>query len=480
LHLDQATNEMEKRLRSSWKIIILAAVPLLFGLAVLVRHDQYSSTSLVVYSIVLPLASIGTIAIGRWLGNETRATFANYALAVILALYTVEANLDIDWPSVGPALGFGDYRPLPHPVAMDGTPYDRRPRSEVVADLRQRFPGKQIVGQFNPEQIVDIGFPKGLKETNGDYILPLGGPSHSLVVTCNEMGYWGSFQSDRFGFNNPDKIWDSKPKIAIIGSSHTQGLCLRPGEGWVDRFRESYPDVANLGQSNSGPLYQFALIREYLFDVKPKDIIWVFCDCFDQRALEIELANATLSRYLNDPAFSQHLKVKQALIDSLEVPFIEKRNTRLFRLYQVARDGATLFMRSWPTLVEVRQNLKAMIGIKIEWKKASLPVDDGSDYSDYRNVMTAAKKYVGSWGGRIHVVYLPAVEYSAARTSSPYRRKIRTVAKDLGLTFTDLFESFDKLPEPAALHPFGTTGHLTPKGYRFMSDAIAADLGPNL
>jgi uncharacterized membrane protein len=38
----------------------------------------------------------------------------------------------------------------------------------------------------------------------------LGGISKAKTVFCNEAGYYSIYQSDRYGFNNPDKEWDSK------------------------------------------------------------------------------------------------------------------------------------------------------------------------------------------------------------------------------------------------------------------------------
>ena len=41
-------------------------------------------------------------------------------------------------------------------------------------------------------------------------IFPLSGISNSETIHCNENGYYSIYQSDRYGFNNPDKEWDSK------------------------------------------------------------------------------------------------------------------------------------------------------------------------------------------------------------------------------------------------------------------------------
>ena len=38
----------------------------------------------------------------------------------------------------------------------------------------------------------------------------LDGDSLANTITVNENGYYFIYKSDRYGFNNPDKVWDSK------------------------------------------------------------------------------------------------------------------------------------------------------------------------------------------------------------------------------------------------------------------------------
>lgn len=457
-----------------WRVKLVAALPLLFGAAVDAHHEAYQATHLVAYAVLLPLTSLAVILAAKLIGTKpTLDLFANYVLAAVLGLYCAEAILD--WQLVGPALGLRRAPPV-HPTAMDGSPFDYRLKSEVVVDLRRQFPGRSVIPQLSPESILDHGFPDGLPTPEGGYVLPLAGPSHSIVVTCNEMGYWGSFESDRFGLNNPDEIWNTKLRIATLGSSHTQGLCLRSGEGWVDKLRHFYPDVVNLGQSNSGALYQFALVKEYLSELKPNLLVWVFCDCFDATALSIEFANATLLRYLEDPAFSQNLRSRQKLIDEIEGKFLDETAANVLLRYRLAREEVNMHLWNLPTLATLRSSIKRTLGLKNYEVPAVFPTDDGGDYAAFREVMTLAKEHVASWGGRIHVVFLPDVHSQATRMPSPYRRKVLAAAKDLGFTATDLYAVFDRLPDPAALHPFSSAGHFTPEGSRVFAAAVAEDL----
>ena len=55
-------------------------------------------------------------------------------------------------------------------------------------------------------------------------IFPLSGISNSKTIYCNENGYFSIYQSDRYGFNNPDEEWDSNEiEYLLVGDSMTHG-----------------------------------------------------------------------------------------------------------------------------------------------------------------------------------------------------------------------------------------------------------------
>ena len=38
--------------------------------------------------------------------------------------------------------------------------------------------------------------------------IPLAGISNKFTISCNELGFWTTYHSDRYGFNNPDEMWN--------------------------------------------------------------------------------------------------------------------------------------------------------------------------------------------------------------------------------------------------------------------------------
>ena len=62
--------------------------------------------------------------------------------------------------------------------------------------------------------------------------LPLSGISKENTIYCNEQGYYAKYYSDRYGFNNPDNVWDGdSTKYLLIGDSFVHGACVnRPND----------------------------------------------------------------------------------------------------------------------------------------------------------------------------------------------------------------------------------------------------------
>ena len=76
--------------------------------------------------------------------------------------------------------------------------WDRRNKLDIYKDLKMT--NKNITLFVPPKAFFD-------KKYN---ILPLSGISNSETIYCNENGYYSIYQSDKYGFNNPDDEWDKK------------------------------------------------------------------------------------------------------------------------------------------------------------------------------------------------------------------------------------------------------------------------------
>ena len=190
--------------------------------------------------------------------------------------------------------------------------------------LKEQLYEKQTGNKWDRRSKLDI-----YKESKRNYSsvpLPLSGVSNSETIHCNENGYYSLYQSDRYGFNNPDDEWDKKQiEYLLVGDSYTQGYCVnRPNDISSVIRNLSNKSVLNLGMGGNGPLIEYATLREYL-DINVKRVLWIYFEGNDLHNLEFEKKNNILISYLKDLNFSQNLKFQQNDIDSLLLNLIKKK-----------------------------------------------------------------------------------------------------------------------------------------------------------
>ena len=131
-------------------------------------------------------------------------------------------------------------------------------------------------------------------------IFPISGISLKQTVLCNESGKWANYFSDRFGFNNPEKMYSlDSIEIAIVGDSFAHGACVDPGVDTAGILRSAGYGVMNYGISGNGPLAELASMKEYAVHLKPKVVLWMYYSENDLSNLVAEYGTE-LKRYLEE------------------------------------------------------------------------------------------------------------------------------------------------------------------------------------
>ena len=130
--------------------------------------------------------------------------------------------------------------------------YDDRIAIEVYNDLKD-------------EENILVTFPPFLHMIeNYENIFPLSSHSKIKNVFCNESGNYAFYLSDRYGFNNPDEVWDKKIDIILLGDSFTQGSCVNRPYDIGSNLRTLGKNTLNLGSIGNGPLINYAVFNEYI------------------------------------------------------------------------------------------------------------------------------------------------------------------------------------------------------------------------
>ena len=341
--------------------------------------------------------------------------------------------------------------------------YDRRSKVEFYSDLSNQY--DNVAMSFVPANLIDK------KNIN---ILPLSGKSFSKTIHCNENGYYSVYDSDRYGFNNPDKEWDKNfVEFILVGDSYLQGACVNRPDDISSTIRNlSEGAVLNLGMRSNGPLLEFASLKEY-YKKNTKNIVWIYYEGNDIEDLYRELSNKILTKYLLNENFSQNLLAKQKNIDEISSTKVPKKNKSF-----ILNNPVLNFLK----LNQLRYNIKVFI-MKSNVSEVKDKDSKLNTISKFRDLLSLTKNFADKNNSNLIFVYLPySLRYDEIVKQEKYYEtfdkkdyfKIKEILKDLDIKFIDTHtEVFSKRDNPLEFFPFKKPNtHYTSEAYKLIGELI--------
>tara|TARA_Y100000741_G_scaffold365046_1_gene358651 strand:- start:3381 stop:4730 length:1350 start_codon:yes stop_codon:yes gene_type:complete len=342
--------------------------------------------------------------------------------------------------------------------------YDNRSPKKVYSSLLNQNKNLKVSAVIPPS----LHVKNQIGET-----FPLAGISNSLTVYCNEIGQYMIYQSDRFGFNNPDFEWENKSyDLVLLGDSYTHGACINRPYDITSVIRsnlnksdlENKKNILNLGYSGNGPLIVLATLKEYLNDVEFKNVIYLFTEENDLKNLNFEKQNKLLLNYINNRSFKQDLKKKQKKIDILldniiKKSFIEKDYLRVVKL----------------------TNLRSILK-KYFLTKNTIGEKENYDFELFFKIVEEMYHFTKSKNSEFYFAYIPdRTKYLTKENKIYPRKKIFKFLKNKNIKIIDFEKLLFSLEDPKALIPFegkfGINGnHFNKLGYRLLGDYVSQEL----
>ena len=315
---------------------------------------------------------------------------------------------------------------------FSGKKWDRRTPVEIYNDLKKE------------DNQIAMSIRATLHETENYSIFSLGGISNSKTIHCNENGYYSIYNSDRHGFNNPDKEWDSKEiEYLLVGDSFTHGSCVnRPNDiGSILRNLSNNKSVLNLGYRGNGPLTEYATLREYLTP-NVKKVLWVYY-ANDLSGLTTEKNQKILNNYFNDTSYVQNIKLKQNLIDENIKKFITKYEKRLKKKEKKS----------------IKKEFIKLYNLRIFFKSLSNEKMLRTISQEFKSIIKLAHDYVKKNQSNFYFVYIPEYKRYKKNLQNDYSfndyEKVINYVKNLNIPVIDLNEElFQKNKDPLSLYPF--------------------------
>ncbi len=324
-----------------------------------------------------------------------------------------------------------------------GLDYDKRTISQIYNDLKK------------VDKTITVKIPPEVYLNNTDLeIYPFSGVSNSNTIYQNENGYYMIYNSDRYGFNNPDQEWDARQiEYLLVGDSATHGAAVNRPDDIASRLRIlSKKNVISIGYSGNGPLREYGSLKEY-YSKNVKKIIWLFTDN-DVHDIRYELNNPILVKYLKDKTFSQNLKAKQKKIDELgkQMIVIAEKDYKKFKLFRFVK------------LYELRKKL---------FNKEEPDKDRNKIPKEFFEIIKLARNFSIKNNSEFYFVHLPIRRYFNHKDDIEIYNNLKKNIKSLNINFIDIHEEvFSREINPKKLFPFETLNHYNVEGYRKVSEAI--------
>jgi hypothetical protein len=357
--------------------------------------------------------------------------------------YSWEVGLWIEQPRVSP---------IRQTAISQNKPFDSRSQLDVFSAMggakKEIFPGISMKDYLSP------GKPDGKYKylapfhDQGEPVLPLAGPSNKTIVTCNQTGQFSIYQSDRYGFNNPDIAWDSKTlDVIFLGGYFIHDSCRDTGTRLVDLVRNRYPQSLNLAYDGHGPPAMLGTLREYALNYKPKVVVWVLHEISMIARLRKEMKSEVISKYLEE-GYSQNLNQIQPYLDKNLDKFLSnyvKKYSQKKR--QMARDAHhhsvfSKFVRGLK-FQRVRLKLKLFTWYRGENEYLCEPSTPGADWTaNLESVISLAKSEIEPWNGELLVVYFPSASLFAGMTpclkrSIAIQKMLSNITQQHGITLVN-------------------------------------------
>ncbi len=329
-------------------------------------------------------------------------------------------------------------------------------KSKLPYDFRSKYEFYMETKKKNPDVVLSIN-PEIFKKESTESIFPLSGVSNRLTVHGNENGYFTTYMSDRYGFNNHDSDWDKKEvDYLLIGDSFVHGAFVKEKDSIAGNLRgKNKNTVINLSYKGNGPLIKFATLKEYLDKAKPKKVLWFYFEGNDLYELTDELQNKTLKEYLKEDQFSQNLSSKQSKIDKMIMNELKKLEKKSFKKFFKLNTVRTLTIEKATEYPDWEQKIS----------------------NEFFEIMKKTKNILERRNIEFYFIYLPEYDrYSknigSDKNYNDYEKVIQKIS-NLKIEIIDIHEEvFKEYSDPLALFPFRSDGHYNEIGYTLIGKKI--------
>ncbi len=290
----------------------------------------------------------------------------------------------------------------------------------------------------------------------------LGGIPNRRVQLCSQEGRPVYYTADRYGFNNPDSVYDAPVSVMVLGDSFVEGICLPREQSLVGQLRQAMPATVGIGTRGAGPGLELATLGRFGPMVKPRTIVMAYFEGNDWENLSRADAVSWLRKAVEPNVDFGPAHVTPATLARVDAvnrlwatqspaPMRVIRNSQVVRNFLALNQSATAFGLYYPKV------------------SPEQPI--------YGRVLARARQLADGMGARLVLVYIPAIDRFNGWLPRDFvwnqqRRQVFAAADAAGVARLDLTLAFRAQANPAAL--YAADSHFNVKGAGVAAAAIAA------
>jgi len=349
--------------------------------------------------------------------------------------------------------------------------YDLRSPEDAFIEISKNNPDLSPAFYFNR------GFSKykTFKEAISlNQPIPFRGPINKQTLSCAEDLNYKLINNDKFGFKNPNSIYEKKIEIALLGDSYAEGQCYKETNDIAAYLRKSKYNSANYGVTGSGPLVSLGVLKEYVKKFEPPYVVYLYYEGNDISDLSWEKNIPLLKNYLNEN-YNQDLLNKQDKIKE----FLSNISKDSYEYINYKIDYKKTYKeKERLTFIEQLKDFLELNSLKNYIRNSFYHIRDKEFDADlFFSVINAMNEETNSWKGKFIFVYTPSWSRYFTKFSKEQRyfdKKdliLNNLSKNNILTI-DLTKFMDKENNLKKYFPLGYIGHFNKQGYEKISSIV--------
>lgn len=393
----------------------------------------------------------------------------NYSIHIIIIIYSVEILFFVFSTDIEKSLVNIKNKRI-EIAKMKQLNFDSREPEEVFIDMKKKNPNLGVPFYYSSLFENFEVFKEAKKNKN---IIPFRGPINKKTLSCAEDLNYKTINNDRYGFKNPDYIYNNEIDVILLGGSFTEGYCYNIDKDIAGNLNLENISTLNLGVAATGPLVSLAVLKEFGSTYKPKNIFYLYYEGNNLDMLEWEKKDLNLIKYLNknykNYYLDQYDEIK-TFLDKAEKESLEQINNKFLIIQQINKLKKNNYIGSIKDILELTI-LKNRIRNLFNTKKKNY------DLKILNNIIVEMQNESKKWKGNFTFVYLPSWERYFNKNSNiqPVIKLRNEIIRNLeknNIQVIDITNSFSNLQNLKDFYPLGYIGHVNEKGYKKIADIL--------